>query len=336
MQEQFNNVIEGAKSRLGNPIISSFIISFIGFNWESFFLLLWDTTKNAQGRILHFNSSSFDLYFPLLFAILIPLISPLLKASIEVYEEAIFWLKTNLQQFFNKGGYVKREIYNKQSSDLRDTEVKAEAREQRISELRNTINKLTDEANAQSSEPSEAEDLTSQEPEPTSIKESTEAQGALTEANDIESLATHKSKDNLELHSDVDLIQESDLFNKLKPSEVYSIPQLYDFFSNASLTSVQRKVRQQQNNNVVIQVRGEIYVITQINNPSADWTINIIEDNNTKIPFVCYFTNKFDRHLAALHKGESVIIEGKLSSSNVKSLKVMECVKIKKLSHKTK
>lgn len=110
MKEFISNLFKASNERLKNPLIFSFILSWIAFNWRPVFTLLL-SDKKIEDRISYisdnFNEIQYNLYYPLIFSIGYVLLLPYFTWLIEV-----------LVQYAKVGR--KRNLMSEQLSDLRD------------------------------------------------------------------------------------------------------------------------------------------------------------------------------------------------------------------------
>ena len=110
MKEFISNLFKVSNERLKNPLIFSFLISWLAFNWRPIFTLLL-SDKIIEDRITYisenFNEIHFNLYYPLIFSIGYVLLLPYFT-----------WLIESLVQFAKIGR--KRNLISEQLSDLKD------------------------------------------------------------------------------------------------------------------------------------------------------------------------------------------------------------------------
>lgn len=110
MKEFFSNFFKISNERLKNPLLFSFFLSWIIFNWRPVFTLFL-SDKKIEDRIIYisknFSDIEYTLYFPLIFSIGYVLLLPYFTWAIEV-----------LVQFAKTGR--KQNLIKEQLSDLRD------------------------------------------------------------------------------------------------------------------------------------------------------------------------------------------------------------------------
>lgn len=110
MKEFISNLFKVSSERLKNPLIFSFLLSWLAFNWRPIFTLLL-SDKKIEDRISYisenFNEIHFNLYYPLIFSIGYVLLLPYFT-----------WLIESLVQYAKIGR--KRNLISEQLSDLRD------------------------------------------------------------------------------------------------------------------------------------------------------------------------------------------------------------------------
>lgn len=110
MKEFISNLFKVSNERLKNPLIFSFLLSWLAFNWRPIFTLLL-SDKKIEDRISYisenFNEIQFNLYYPLIFSIGYVLLLPYFT-----------WLIESLVQYAKIGR--KRNLISEQLSDLRD------------------------------------------------------------------------------------------------------------------------------------------------------------------------------------------------------------------------
>jgi hypothetical protein len=110
MKEFISNLFKVSNERLKNPLIFSFLLSWLAFNWRPIFTLIL-SDKNIEDRISYisenFNEIHFNLYYPLIFSIGYVLLLPYFT-----------WLIESLVQYAKIGR--KRNLISEQLSDLRD------------------------------------------------------------------------------------------------------------------------------------------------------------------------------------------------------------------------
>jgi hypothetical protein len=110
MKEFISNLFKVSNERLKNPLIFSFLLSWIAFNWRPVFTLLL-SDKKIEDRISYisenFNEIQYNLFYPLIFSFGYVLLLPYLTWLIEV-----------LVQYAKIGR--KRNLISEQLSDLGD------------------------------------------------------------------------------------------------------------------------------------------------------------------------------------------------------------------------
>jgi hypothetical protein len=110
MKDFISNLFKASNERLKNPLIFSFLLSWLAFNWQPIFTLLL-SNKKIEDRISYisenFNEIQFNLFYPLIFSIGYVLLLPYFTWLIEV-----------LVQYAKIGR--KRNSIHEQLSDLKD------------------------------------------------------------------------------------------------------------------------------------------------------------------------------------------------------------------------
>lgn len=110
MKEFISNLFTLSNERLKNPLIFSFLLSWLAFNWQPIFTLIL-SDKKIEDRISYisenFNEIQFNLYYPIIFSIGYVLLLPYFT-----------WLIEFLVQYAKIGR--KRNLISEQLSDLRD------------------------------------------------------------------------------------------------------------------------------------------------------------------------------------------------------------------------
>lgn len=110
MRDFITNFFKVSNERLKNPLLFSFLISWIVFNWKSIFTLLLSESK-IEDRIHYitenFNKIEYTLYYPLIVSVGYVLLLPYFT-----------WLIESLVQFAKIGR--KQNSVKEQLSDLRD------------------------------------------------------------------------------------------------------------------------------------------------------------------------------------------------------------------------
>ncbi|TDE03241.1 hypothetical protein [Flavobacterium hiemivividum] len=142
MKEFISNLFNVSNERLKNPLIFSFLLSWLAFNWRPIFTLLL-SDKKIEDRINYisenFNEIQFNLFYPLIFSFGYVLLLPY-----------ITWLIEVLVQYAKFGR--KRNSISEQLSDLRDKQKIAreefkyeqeKAGNAEISQLNSNIQELT-------------------------------------------------------------------------------------------------------------------------------------------------------------------------------------------------
>lgn len=142
MKEFLSNLFKVSNERLKNPLLFSFLLSWIAFNWRPIFTLLL-SDKKIEDRISYisenFNEIQYTLYYPLIFSIGFVLLLPYFTWLIEV-----------LVQFAKIGR--KRNLISEQLSDLKDKQKLAreefkyeqeKAGNAEIAQMNSTIHELT-------------------------------------------------------------------------------------------------------------------------------------------------------------------------------------------------
>ncbi|MDO7138894.1 hypothetical protein [Algibacter lectus] len=142
MKEFISNLFKVSNERLKNPLIFSFLLSWLAFNWRPIFTLLL-SDKKIEDRITYisenFNEIQFNLFYPLIFSIGYVLLLPY-----------VTWLIEVLVQYAKIGR--KRNLISEQLSDLRDKQKIAreeykyeqeKAGNAEISQLNSNIQELT-------------------------------------------------------------------------------------------------------------------------------------------------------------------------------------------------
>lgn len=142
MKDFISNFFKISNERLKNPLLFSFLLSWIAFNWRSVFTLLL-SDKKIEDRITYisenFSEIEYTLYYPLIFSLGYVLLLPYFTWLIEV-----------LVQFAKIGR--KRNLISEQLSDLKDKQKLAreeykyeqeKAGNAEISQMNSTIQELT-------------------------------------------------------------------------------------------------------------------------------------------------------------------------------------------------
>lgn len=142
MKEFINNFFQASNERLKNPLIFSFLISWIAFNWKPIFTLFL-SEKKIEDRITYitenFNKIELTLSYPLIFSLGYVLLLPYLT-----------WLIESLVRYAKTGR--KENLINEQLSDLKGKQkiAKEERKYEQekagnveISELNSKIDELT-------------------------------------------------------------------------------------------------------------------------------------------------------------------------------------------------
>jgi hypothetical protein len=142
MKEFISNLFKVTNERLKNPLIFSFLLSWLAFNWRPIFTLLL-SDKIIEDRISYisenFNEIHLNLFYPLIFSVGYVLLLPYFTWLIEV-----------LVQYAKIGR--KRNLISEQLSDLRDKQKIAreeykyeqeKAGNAEISQLNSNIQELT-------------------------------------------------------------------------------------------------------------------------------------------------------------------------------------------------
>ncbi|MEE9363820.1 MAG: hypothetical protein V3U92_14560 [Cellulophaga sp.] len=110
MKEFISNFFKVSNERLKNPLLFSFLFSWIAFNWRPIFTLLL-SDKVIENRINYitenFSEIQYNLYYPLVFSIGYVLLLPYFT-----------WLIEFLVQFAKNGR--KQNLVNEQILDLKD------------------------------------------------------------------------------------------------------------------------------------------------------------------------------------------------------------------------
>jgi hypothetical protein len=110
MKEFIATIFKVSNERLKNPLIFSFLLSWIAFNWKPLFTIIL-SDKKIEERInyisANFNETEYTLYYPLIFSIGYVLLLPYLT-----------WLIDVLVQYAKNGR--KQNLIGEQLSDLRD------------------------------------------------------------------------------------------------------------------------------------------------------------------------------------------------------------------------
>ncbi len=113
MEEKVKDVYENIKDRLSNPLIFSFVFSWLIYNWEITIALLWyDKTQfQAEGckSIFEFiqdkiNTKCWSTALPLVFAFLYTFGFPYLKQGIRIFNQiALKWGDKNEVKYVKDG-----------------------------------------------------------------------------------------------------------------------------------------------------------------------------------------------------------------------------------------
>lgn len=120
MEEKLKDIYENIKDRLSNPLIFSFIVSWLVYNWEITVALLWydkDQIK-AEGykSIFEFiqyqlNSKCFSFIIPLILALVYTFIMPYIKEFVDFTNKVALLIGKKLKAQFLKDG-LQLEISN--------------------------------------------------------------------------------------------------------------------------------------------------------------------------------------------------------------------------------
>ena len=100
MKEIINSILDSTKERLKNPLLGSFVFSWIIFNWKPIFYIIF--SKNSIENKIDFVSECYSLintnfWYPLFFSIFYILIFPYaLWAFDKLSTKAIIGRKENL------------------------------------------------------------------------------------------------------------------------------------------------------------------------------------------------------------------------------------------------
>ncbi|WKD86535.1 hypothetical protein KCTC32516_01911 [Polaribacter huanghezhanensis] len=142
MKEFINNFFQASNERLKNPLIFSFLISWIAFNWRPIFTL-FISEKNIEDRIIYittnFSEIKFTLYYPLIVSLGYVILLPYFT-----------WFIEKIVRFAKSGR--KENLVNEQISDLKGKQkiAKEERKYEQekagnveISELNTKIEELT-------------------------------------------------------------------------------------------------------------------------------------------------------------------------------------------------
>ena len=110
MKEFISNLFKVSNERLKNPLLFSFLITWIVFNWRAIFTFLL-SDKKIENRIDYisenFNEIQYTLYYPLIFSVGYVLILPYFTWLIEVLVQ--------FAKIGRKGNLIKEQL-----SDLQD------------------------------------------------------------------------------------------------------------------------------------------------------------------------------------------------------------------------
>ena len=119
MKELLSTFLETSRDRLKNPFISSFILSWLAFNWKPLFIILF-SSKNIESKISLIETKHvsliLNLWLPLSFALFYIILLPYLMWLLEeLSNKAIKARKTNQinQQVFdiqNNQNIAKEEV----------------------------------------------------------------------------------------------------------------------------------------------------------------------------------------------------------------------------------
>ncbi len=86
MKEFFNSIFQTSSERMRNPVVGSFILSWIVFNWKSITTLIF-SNKIIENRIDYISQNFVDiwyqLYYPLFFTVFYVLLLPYLTLGID-------------------------------------------------------------------------------------------------------------------------------------------------------------------------------------------------------------------------------------------------------------
>ncbi len=87
MKEFINNLFKVSNERLKNPLIFSFLISWIALNWKAIFVL-FTSKQTIEDRIIYitnnFSETRYTLFYPLLIALGYVIVLPYLSMIIDI------------------------------------------------------------------------------------------------------------------------------------------------------------------------------------------------------------------------------------------------------------
>jgi hypothetical protein len=165
MKELLSTFLETSKDRLKNPFISSFILSWLAFNWKPLFIILF-SSKNIENKILLIETKHvsifLNLWLPLSFALFYIILLPYLMWLLEeLSTKAIKARKTNFinQKVFDiqnnqniakeevsleniRANYKEKADLNKQIENLKSQILEKDSK---IKELNDDMTKLKNE-----------------------------------------------------------------------------------------------------------------------------------------------------------------------------------------------
>jgi predicted transcriptional regulator len=167
MKDFINNFFQASNERLKNPLIFSFLISWVAFNWRPLFTLILSEQK-IEERInyitTNFNETQFTLYYPLFvslgYVVLLPYFTWIIEKIVQfaksgrkenLINEQIYDLKGKQKIAKEERNYEEEKAGNVEISELNnkilELSKKNEERQKEIESLKIDYNNLKKEKN---------------------------------------------------------------------------------------------------------------------------------------------------------------------------------------------
>ncbi|KAF1073909.1 hypothetical protein [Halodesulfovibrio sp. MK-HDV] len=89
-KEALKNVVEAVTARIGNPLVTTYLFAFIGYNWKFFGVLIWSKFPIEQrilGAEFNYITTPNTWLYPLFYAGLYLVVMPWLLVAYEKYAE---------------------------------------------------------------------------------------------------------------------------------------------------------------------------------------------------------------------------------------------------------
>jgi hypothetical protein len=171
--ERLNVFVDNIRDRLNNPLIFSFLVSWIFFNWKITVALFWDsptgTVDNKFSLINHIESHlslRSSLIWPLGSAVLYTFISPVFKNLITAFQNWNFTWGENWNISILKESKVKmekylslRKNYDSKSKELEQILEKESELSSTIAQLQSDLKKVDSESDGLKLELSEHKEI---------------------------------------------------------------------------------------------------------------------------------------------------------------------------------